>query len=47
METDGVPVTVQYPPSAPGEPCVHHVYKDDGDIPASVYRRVGREKPAR
>lgn len=45
IETGGVPVTVEFPPSAPGEHCVHHVYKDVADVPASIYERVGKEKP--
>jgi hypothetical protein len=43
IEWDGVPVTVEDPPKAPGERCVHHVYK--GEVPEWVYRRVGKEPP--
>jgi hypothetical protein len=46
VEADGAPVTVQFPPSAPGERCVHHIYKDAADIPDSVYRRIGKQPPA-
>lgn len=44
IETLGAPVTVQFPPESAGEPCVHHVYKNPGDIPAEIYRRAGLEK---
>lgn len=27
-EWDGAPVTVEYPTRRPGEPCIHHVYRD-------------------
>lgn len=27
-ERDGAPITVEYPTRVPGEPCVHHVYRD-------------------
>lgn len=47
IETDGAPVTVQFPPSAPGEPCVHHVYKKAADVPDAVFRRAGASPPGR
>ena len=46
IEWDGVPHTVEHPPTTPGERCVHHVYKDPARIPEEIYRRVGKEKPA-
>lgn len=46
IEQSGVPVTIEFPPDRPGEPCVHHVYKDPARIPAEIYRRVGKEPPA-
>jgi len=46
IEQTGVPVTIEFPPERPGERCVHHVYKDPASIPAEIYERVGKEKPA-
>lgn len=43
VEWGRAPVTVEFPPEAPGEPCVHHVYK--GAIPGEVYVRIGKEPP--
>lgn len=45
VEWGGVPTSIEHPPTAPGEPCVHHVYKDLGAIPASDYARIGKEPP--
>ena len=45
VEWGGAPTTVEHPPEAPGEPCVHHVYKDVTAVPASVYDRIGKPKP--
>ena len=45
IERQGAPYTIEHPPAAPGERCVHHVYKDVSRIPASVYERVGKTKP--
>jgi hypothetical protein len=44
IESTGVPVTIEFPPEAPGERCVHHVYKDPASIPQEIYRRIGKEK---
>jgi len=44
IEWDGVPATVQFPPRAPGERCIHHVYKDPASIPAEVFARAGKDK---
>lgn len=41
VELGRAPVTVEYPPTAPGEPCVHHIYKDPAAIPPDVYDRIG------
>jgi hypothetical protein len=41
VEAGRAPVTVEHPPMAPGEPCVHHIYKDPAAIPTSVYDRIG------
>lgn len=45
IEWDGVPTTVEHPPRGPGEPCVHHVYKDLDALPREVYLRVRKEPP--
>jgi hypothetical protein len=45
IEWDGAPITVQHPPSGPGERCVHHVYKDRASIPEEIYGRAGKQKP--
>jgi hypothetical protein len=39
LERDGVPTTVEFPTRRPGEPCVHHVYRDLHDLPAQVRDR--------
>ncbi|MHB8511860.1 MAG: helix-turn-helix domain-containing protein [Actinomycetota bacterium] len=44
IEWTGAPITVELPPTAPGEPCVHHVYKDRSKIPNEVFDRVGRPR---
>ena len=41
VEQGAAPVTVEYPPTSPGEPCVHHIYKDPGALPDAVYERLG------
>ena len=46
IEQTGAPVTIEFPPERPGERCVHHVYKDPRRIPAEIYERVGKRKPA-
>ncbi|HZN16097.1 MAG TPA: hypothetical protein VFB78_17650 [Acidimicrobiales bacterium] len=46
VEDGRAPVTVEIPPTAPGEPCVHHIYKDTAAIPTDVYERIGlRSRP--
>lgn len=47
VERGQPPVTVQHPPTAPGEPCVHHIYKDPSAMPDGVYVRIGRRRPRR
>ena len=43
LEWGRAPITVEFPPERPGEPCVHHVYK--GAIPNEVYVRIGKVPP--
>jgi hypothetical protein len=47
VEWGGVPVTVEHPPELPGEPCVHHVYRDLDRLPDDVFVRLGKVPPAR
>jgi len=46
VEWGATPTSVEYPPEAPGERCVHHLFKDVADIPAEAYRRIGKEPPS-
>jgi hypothetical protein len=46
VEWGGAPTTVEHPPQGPGQPCVHHVYKDQAAVPAAVYERIGKQPPA-
>jgi hypothetical protein len=46
VEWGDSPTSIEYPPTKPGERCVHHVYKDVADIPPDAFRRVGKEPPA-
>ena len=41
VESGGAPTSIEYPPEAAGEPCVHHVYKDVDAFPDSAYLRIG------
>jgi hypothetical protein len=45
VEWGGVPTSVEHPPRRPGEPCVHHVFKDPRALPADAHRRIGSEPP--
>jgi hypothetical protein len=45
LEWGGVPTSIEYPPERPGEPCVHHVYKDLSAMPDEVYERIGKTPP--
>jgi hypothetical protein len=45
VEAGAAPVTVEFPPMEPGEPCVHHIYKDSAQIPPDVYERIGLRSP--
>ncbi len=40
LERDGVPTTVEFPTRRPGEPCVHHVYRDLDRVPEEVLERL-------
>lgn len=45
VEWDGVPATVQFPPTRAGERCVHHMYKDPRAIPPEIFQRIGKDPP--
>jgi hypothetical protein len=47
VEWGDAPSSVEYPPEKPGEPCVHHIYKDVADVPDEAYERIGKAPPAR
>ncbi|MGI9602299.1 MAG: hypothetical protein ACR2QE_10470 [Acidimicrobiales bacterium] len=46
VEWRGSLTTVEHPPTAPGEPCVHEVFKRPDDVPEQAYERIGRTKPS-
>jgi hypothetical protein len=41
IEWGSTPTSIEYPPEQPGDPCVHHVYKDVDRMPEEVYIRIG------
>ena len=45
IESTGYPMTVEHPPKEPGQRCVHHLYREPGDIPPEIYARIGRPGP--
>jgi hypothetical protein len=45
VEWSGTPTSVEYPPERPGEPCLHHIYKDVTKLPPEVYERLGKIPP--
>lgn len=45
LEWGGTPTSIEFPPEHPGEPCIHHVYKDPSNLPAEAHLRLGREPP--
>jgi hypothetical protein len=45
VESGQAPTTVEHPPRRPGEPCVHHVYKNQSALPAEVYARIDKQPP--
>lgn len=47
VEWGSAPTSIEYPTDRPGEPCVHHVYKDVADIPDEAYRRIGATRSER
>ncbi len=47
VESTGRLSTVEHPPTKPGEPCVHHVYRNPEDIPDEIYLRIGKTPPSR
>jgi len=47
VEWGGTPVSVEFPPERPGDPCVHHIYRNVAALPDEVYVRIGLTRPAR
>jgi hypothetical protein len=47
VEWGGPPTTVEFPPTKPGERCVHHIYRDQDDVPDEAYQRIGKTNPGR
>ncbi|MDH4170767.1 MAG: hypothetical protein OEW42_14385 [Acidimicrobiia bacterium] len=47
VEWRGSLSTVEHPPTAPGEACVHEVYKNRAAVPDPAYRRIGVTPPDR
>ncbi len=45
VEWGGTPSSIEFPPERPGEPCVHHIYKDVTKIPPEAYERIGETPP--
>jgi hypothetical protein len=45
VEWGAAPTSIEYPPERPGDPCVHHVYKDVTAMPREVYDRIGMDPP--
>lgn len=45
VEWGRAPTTVEHPPTRPGEPCIHHIYKDPARMPQEVYVRIGKTPP--
>ena len=45
IEWGGTPLSVEHPTTERGERCVHHIYKDLGDVPEEEYARVGKTRP--
>jgi hypothetical protein len=45
VEWGEAPTSIEFPPTRPGEACVHHVYKDVRAIPADAYERIGKRPP--
>jgi hypothetical protein len=45
VEWGDTPTSVEHPPERPGEPCIHHIYKDVADLPPEVFVRIGKVPP--
>lgn len=46
VEWRGTLTTVEHPPRAPGERCIHEVYKRPDAVPDEAYVRIGKTKPS-
>ncbi|MBM3672167.1 MAG: hypothetical protein FJW86_08325 [Actinobacteria bacterium] len=45
VEWGSAPTSIEYPPTKPGERCIHHLYKDVADVPDEAYERIGKTRP--
>jgi hypothetical protein len=45
VEWGHAPITVEFPPTEPGQPCIHHIYRDQAALPDGVYHRIGEPPP--
>jgi hypothetical protein len=45
IEWGRAPNTVEHPPRAAGEPCVHHIYRDPSTLPDEIWVRLGKAPP--
>ena len=46
IEWGSAPTSIEFPPEHPGEPCVHHIYKDVADTPDEAFVRIGKTPPS-
>lgn len=46
IERNGRPHMIEFPSTAPGERCVHWVWKEGADVPEEFYSRIGKQKPS-
>ncbi len=46
VEWGSAPTSIEHPPTEKGGVCVHHLYKDVGDIPPEAYRRIAADPPS-
>ena len=45
VEWGETPTSIEFPPEQAGDTCVHHIYKNVGDIPESDFVRIGKTRP--
>ena len=47
VEWGHAPTSIEFPTAKPGEPCVHHIYKNPAEVPDEAYRRIAQTPPTR